>query len=64
MLLAAKRGMALRLRVRLKVFNPEHINQAVLASRPHKAPYPALTGIESHFGLAHYGPYDTVVTND
>ena len=47
--------------VRLKVFNTEHMNQAVLAFRRYEDASLRYTGIESHEGLTHYGLYDTVV---
>lgn len=50
--------------VRLKVFNTEHMNQAVFAFRRYEDASLAYTGIESHAGLRHYGLYDTVVARD
>ena len=47
--------------VQLKVFNTEHMNQAVFAFRRYEDASLRYTGIESHQGLAHYGLYDTVV---
>lgn len=47
--------------VRLKVFNTEHMNQAVFAFRRYEDASLCYTGIESHEGLTHYGLYDTVV---
>lgn len=47
--------------VRLKVFNTEHMNQAVFAFRRYENASLRYTGIESHEGLTHYGLYDTVV---
>ena len=47
--------------VRLKVFNTEHMNQAVFAFRRYEDASLRYTGIESHEGLTHYGLYDTVV---
>ncbi|AXH01200.1 restriction endonuclease (plasmid) [Deinococcus wulumuqiensis] len=47
--------------VKLKVFNTEHMNQAVFAFRRYEDASLAYTGIESHEGLRHYGLYDTVV---
>jgi hypothetical protein len=47
--------------VRLKVFNTERMNQAVLAFRRYEDASLRYTGIESHEGLTHYGLYDTVV---
>jgi hypothetical protein len=50
--------------VRLKVFNTEHMNQAVFAFRRYEDASLAYTGIESHEGLTHYGLYDTVVARE
>ena len=47
--------------VRLKVFNTEHMNQAVFAFRRYEDASLSYSGIESHPGLTHYGLYDTVV---
>ncbi|MBF2099354.1 MAG: restriction endonuclease [Gloeomargaritaceae cyanobacterium C42_A2020_066] len=47
--------------VQLKVFNTEHMNQAVFAFRRYEDASLRYTGIESHPGLTHYGLYDTVV---
>lgn len=47
--------------VQLKVFNTEHMNQAVFAFRRYEDASLNYTGIESHDGLRHYGLYDTVV---
>jgi hypothetical protein len=47
--------------VRLKVFNTEHMNQAVFAFRRYEDASLRYTGIESHEDLTHYGLYDTVV---
>ena len=47
--------------VGLKVFNTEHMNQAVFAFRRYEDASLRYTGIESHKGLTHYGLYDTVV---
>ena len=47
--------------VRLKVFNTEQMNQAVLAFRRYEDASLCYTGIESHEGLTNYGLYDTVV---
>jgi hypothetical protein len=47
--------------VRLKVFNTEHMNQAVFAFRRYEDASLRYTGIESHDGLTQYGLYDTVV---
>ena len=50
--------------VRLKVFNTEHMNQAVFAFRRYEDASLRYTGIESHPGLTHYGLYDTVVARE
>jgi hypothetical protein len=50
--------------VRLKVFNTEHMNQAVFAFRRYEDASLRYTGIESHDGLTHYGLYDTVVARE
>ncbi len=50
--------------VRLKVFNTEHMNQAVFAFRRYEDASLRYTGIESHPGLTHYGLYDTVIARD
>jgi hypothetical protein len=50
--------------VRLRVFNTEHMNQAVFAFRRYEDASLRYTGIESHEGLTHYGLYDTVVARD
>jgi len=50
--------------VRLKVFNTEHMNQAVFAFRRYEDASLRYTGIESHAGLTHYGLYDTVVAKE
>jgi hypothetical protein len=50
--------------VGLKVFNTEHMNQAVFAFRRYEDSSLAYTGIDSHPGLTHYGLYDTVVARD
>jgi hypothetical protein len=50
--------------VRLKVFNTEHMNQAVFAFRRYEDASLRYTGIDSHEGLAHYGLYDTVVAKE
>lgn len=47
--------------VRLKVFNTEHMNQAVFAFRRYEDASLSYSGIESHEGLTRYGLYDTVV---
>ncbi|MDP1238583.1 hypothetical protein Q6335_27425, partial [Klebsiella pneumoniae] len=48
----------------LKVFNTEHMNQAVFAFRRYEDASLRYTGIESHVGLTHYGLYDTVVAKE
>lgn len=50
--------------VRLRVFNTEHMNQAVFAFRRYEDASLRYTGIESHEGLTHYGLYDTVVAKE
>ncbi|MGV3721583.1 MAG: DEAD/DEAH box helicase family protein [Actinomycetota bacterium] len=50
--------------VRLKVFNTEHMNQAVFAFRRYEDASLRYTGIDSHPGLIHYGLYDTVVARE
>ncbi len=50
--------------VRLKVFNTEHMNQAVFAFRRYEDASLRYTGIDSHEGLTRYGLYDTVVALD
>ncbi len=50
--------------VRLKVFNTEHMNQAVFAFRRYEDASLRYTGIESHEALTHYGLYDTVVARE
>jgi L-rhamnose mutarotase len=50
--------------VRLKVFNTEHMNQAVFAFRRYEDASLRYTGVESHEGLTHYGLYDTVVARE
>ena len=50
--------------VRLKVFNTEHMNQAVFAFRRYEDASLRYTGIESHEGLTYYGLYDTVVARE
>jgi hypothetical protein len=50
--------------VRLRVFNTEHMNQAVFAFRRYEDSSLRYTGIDSHPGLTHYGLYDTVVARD
>lgn len=50
--------------VRLKVFNTEHMTQAVFAFRRYEDASLRYTGIESHHGLTHYGLYDTVVARE
>ena len=50
--------------VQLRVFNTEHMNQAVFAFRRYEDSSLRYTGIDSHPGLSHYGLYDTVVARD
>ena len=50
--------------VKLKVFNTEHMNQAVFAFRRYEDASLRYTGIESHEGLSHIGLYDTVVARE
>jgi hypothetical protein len=50
--------------VQLKVFNTEHMNQAVFAFRRYEDASLRYTGIESHPDLTHYGLYDTVVAKE
>ena len=50
--------------VQLRVFNTEHMNQAVFAFRRYEDASLCYTGIESHDGLTHYGLYDTVVAKE
>ncbi len=50
--------------VRLKVFNTEHMNQAVFAFRRYEDASLRYAGIDSHEGLTHYGLYDTVVARE
>lgn len=54
-------GKDFHLLVRLKVFDTEQMNQAVLAFRRYEDASLRYTGVESHEGLTHYGLYDTVV---
>jgi hypothetical protein len=50
--------------VQLKVFNTEHMNQAVFAFRRYEDASLRYTGLESHPDLTHYGLYDTVVAKE
>jgi hypothetical protein len=50
--------------VRLKVFNTEHMNQAVFAFRRYEDASLRYAGIDSHENLTQYGLYDTVVAKD
>lgn len=50
--------------VSLKVFNTEHMNQAVFAFRRYEDASLRYTGIESHDSLSRYGLYDTVVAKE
>ncbi|MCW0001337.1 GIY-YIG nuclease family protein [Pararhizobium sp. YC-54] len=66
-LFAAVTGLTVKdfhLLVRLKVFNTEHMNQAVFAFRRYEDASLRYTGIESHQGLTYYGLYDTVVAKE
>lgn len=66
-LFLAVTGLTIRdfdLLVGLKVFNTEHMNQAVFAFRRYEDASLRYTGIESHQGLTHYGLYDTVVAKE
>jgi len=66
-LFQAVTGLTVRdfhLLVSLKVFNTEHMNQAVFAFRRYEDASLRYTGIESHKGLTHYGLYDTVVARE
>lgn len=47
--------------VRLKVFNTEHMNQAVFAFRRYEDASLSYSGIDSHSGLTRFGLYDTVI---
>ena len=47
--------------IQLKVFNTEHMNQAVFAFRRYEDASLSYSGIDSHVGLTRYGLYDTVV---
>jgi len=50
--------------VQLRVFNTEHMNQAVFAFRRYEDASLRYTGIDSHPELTHYGLYNTVVAKD
>jgi hypothetical protein len=50
--------------VKLKVFNTEHMNQAVFAFRRYENASLRYTGIESHEGLTQYGGFDTVISRE
>jgi hypothetical protein len=50
--------------VQLRVFNTEHMNQAVFAFRRYEDASLRYSGIESHQGLSYYGLYDTVVARE
>jgi hypothetical protein len=50
--------------VQLRVFNTEHMNQAVFAFRRYEDASLRYTGIDSHAGLTHYGLYNTVVAKE
>ena len=57
-------GKHFHLLVRLKVFNTEQMNQAVVAFRRYEDASLRYTGIDSHPGLRSYGLYDTVVAKE
>lgn len=46
------------------VFNTEQMNAAVFAFRRYEDASLRYTGVESHYGLTHYGLYDTVAAKD
>jgi hypothetical protein len=50
--------------VQLRVFNTEHMNQAVFAFRRYEDASLRYTGIDSHEGLSRYGLFNTVVAID
>ena len=50
--------------VSLKVFNTEHMNQAVFAFRRYEDASLSYTGVDSHEGLTRYGLFDTVVARE
>ena len=50
--------------VKLKVFNTEHMNQAVFAFRRYENASLRYTGIDSHEGLTQYGGFDTVIARE
>lgn len=50
--------------VQLKVFNTEHMNQAVFAFRRYEDASLRYTGLDSHPELTHYGLYDTVAAKE
>ena len=50
--------------MKLKVFNAEHMNQAVFAFRRYENASLRYTGIESHEGLTQYGGFDTVIARE
>jgi hypothetical protein len=50
--------------VRLKVFNTEHMNQAVFAFRRYEDSSLRYSGIDSHEGLRRIGGYDTVIAKE
>ena len=63
-LFIAVTGLSVRdfeLLVSLKVFNTEHMNQAVFAFRRYENASLSYSGIERHEGLTTIGLYDTVV---
>lgn len=52
-----------RLLVQLRVFNTEHMNQAVFAFRRYEDASLRYTGLNSHKELSHYGLYNTVISS-
>jgi hypothetical protein len=50
--------------VSLKVFNTEHMNQAVFAFRRYEDASLRYTGIDRHEGLTHIGGFDTVIARE
>lgn len=50
--------------VSLRVFNTEHMNQAIFAFRRYEDSSLRYTGIDSHPNLSVYGLYDTVIAKD
>ena len=54
-------GADFHLLVLQKVFNMEHMNQAVFVFRRYEDASLSCSGIDSHPGLTRYGLYDTVI---